>query len=390
MRPEPRRHTQSLWPLEEELRERAERGRGGVNPRVAIVHDQLVDFGEAERVVEALHSLWPSAPVFTSLFDPDAMPASFGAMDVRTTFMQRLPGLRRRQLGLPLYPAAMRSLDLSGFDLVLSSSSGWAHGVLADDDATHLVYCHTPARWLYRSKSYPRSHRLLASPLRPALRRWDQRSAARPTRYVANSAAVRDRILRHYGRPARVVYPPLETRRFSIGTPEDFYLCVARLTPSERIDLAVETTRRLGLRLLVAGDGPAVPTLRRLAGPMTEFLGQVGESELAELLSRCRALIVPGEEDFCITAVEAMASGRPVVAYARGAAAETVLPDRTGVLFATQTPDFLAAALARLERVAPTPEAVRSHSLQFDVSRFHAEMRAIAAEALGSTLSAAA
>lgn len=359
--------------------------------RIAIVHDYLVQFGGAERVVEALHDLWPSAPIFTSLYEPEAMPESFAAMDVRTSFMQRLPGLSRRQkLGLPLYPAAMRSLDLSGYELVVSSSSGWAHGVEADPEAVHLVYCHTPARWLYRGDSYPSVQRFAAAPLLPALRRWDRRSAARPTRYLANSAAVRDRILRRYGRPARVVHPPVETGRFAIGTPEDFYLCAARLTSYKRIDLAVETAQRLGVRLVVAGDGPAARSLRRQAGARTEFLGRVGDAELAELLSRCRALIVPGEEDFCITAVEAMAAGRPVVAFARGGLLETVIPDRTGVLFGIQTPDFLAAAIARLERVDPHPETVRAHALRFDVSRFHAEMQEIAAEALGGELAAAA
>jgi glycosyltransferase involved in cell wall biosynthesis len=284
----------------------------------------------------------------------------------------------------------MRSLDLSGFELVVSSSSGWAHGAVADADASHFVYCHTPARWLYRGDSYPRAQRIAAAPVLPALRRWDRRSADRPTRYLANSAAVRDRILREYGRPARVVHPPVETSRFAIGTPEDFYLCAARLTSYKRIDLAIETARRLGLRLVIAGDGPAARTLRRQAGPTTEFVGRVNDAELAELLARCRALIVPGEEDFCIAAVEAMAAGRPVVGYARGGLLETVVPDRNGVLFGIQTPDFLAAAIARLERVDPHPETVRAHALRFDVSRFHAKMQEIAAEALGGDLAAAA
>jgi glycosyltransferase involved in cell wall biosynthesis len=346
--------------------------------RVAIVHDYLVQYGGAERVVEALHELWPDAPVYTSLYAPDAMPASFAAMDVRTSFLQHVPAVRRRfKLALPLYPAAMRSLDLSGYELVVSSSSGWAHGVRTDAGARHVVYCHTPARWLYRTDSYVRNERWAATPILPLLRHWDRRSAARPTDYLANSQAVRERIARVYGRPARVVYPPVDTRRFAVAEADDYYLCVSRLNPYKRIELAVQACERLGRRLLVAGDGPARRELRRLAGARTELLGRVSDSEIAELLARCRALIVPAEEDFCITAVEAMASGRPVVGFGRGGLVETVVPERTGVLFTEGTVESLARALLRLERLELDPAAIRRHALRFDVRRFGAELREI-------------
>lgn len=349
--------------------------------RVAIVHDYLVQYGGAERVVEALHRLWPDAPVFTSLYDRDAMPPSFQAMDVRTSFMQSLPFLTRRwKLGLPLYAPAFRRLDVSAYDVVVSSSSGWAHGVAAGPEAAHVVYCHTPARWLYRPDSYRRTERIVAAPLLPALRRWDRLSAGRPTAYVANSAAVRERIFARYGRPARIVHPPVETRRFALAEPEDYYLCAARLAPYKRIDLAVEACRQVGERLLVAGDGPALRELRRAAGRRTEFLGRVTDDELAGLMARCKAFIVAAEEDFCIAAVEAMASGRPVVGYARGGVRETVLPDRTGVLFSDPTPHALAAAMARLERIDPDPAAVRAHALAFDESVFEARMRTLVTE----------
>ena len=352
-------------------------------PRVAIAHDYLVQYGGAERVVEALHEAFPEAPVFTTMYEPDVMPPAFGEMDVRTSFLQGMPGLRKNfKLGLPLYPAAIRSLDLSGYDVVISSSSGWAHAVTVDPDAAHIVYCHTPARWLYRTDSYLAAEQMLAAPLLPALRRWDRRSARRPTEYLANSAAVRGRIFRQYRRASRVVHPPVETSRFRILAPEDFYLCASRLLPYKRIDLAIEACKLLGVRLVIAGDGESRRDLERAAAGTAEFVGRVSDEEMADLLGRCRALIVPAEEDFCITAVEAMAAGRPVVGFARGGLLETVGLYKTGSFFATQAPEAVAAAISHLEQLELVPEAIRAHALRFDVTRFQAEIVDIVDDAL--------
>ena len=343
--------------------------------RIALVHDYLVQYGGAERVVEALHEVFPEAPVYTSMYEPTALPESFAAMDVRTTFMQRSPALRRRfRLGLPLYPAAMQTLDLRGYDVVVSSSSGWAHGVRTDPRARHLVYCHTPARWLYRSDSYGIAERIAAAPALALLRRWDRRAAARATEYVANSRTTRRRIFARYGRAARVIHPPVETSRFSVAAPDDYFLCASRLLGYKRIDLAIAACRRLGARLVVAGDGPARAALEQLAGPETTFIGHVDDAELADLMARCRAFVVPAEEDFCIAAVEAMAAGRPVVGYARGGLLETVVPGRTGILFETQTADALADALAQADSLPVEAARIRAHALRFDVSRFQAAM----------------
>lgn len=351
--------------------------------RIALVHDYLVQYGGAERVVESLHEIFPDAPVFTTMYEPDVMPDSFRDMDVRTSYLQDMPVLRRKfKLGLPLYPSAIKSLDLSGYDLVLSSSSGWAHAVDVDPGAAHVVYCHTPARWLYRTESYLSSEQMLAKPLLPALRRWDRRGARRPTEYIANSRTVQDRIFRHYGRAAQVVHPPVETSRFKVLAPEDFYLCASRLLPYKRIDLAIEACKLLGARLVIAGDGPARPELERLAAGTAEFVGRVSDEDLAELMGKCRALIVPAEEDFCITAVEAMAAGRPVVGFARGGLLETVDLYRTGSFFATQAPEAVAASIAHLERLELVPEAIRAHALTFDVTRFQAEMNDVVDVAL--------
>ena len=340
--------------------------------KVAIAHDYLVQYGGAERVVEVLHDLWPDAPIFTSMYDADAMPDGFRSMDVRTSFLQNVPGLAGHwKLGLPVYPKAFASFDLRGYDVVVSSSSGWAHGVHTDLDVLHIVYCHNPARWLYRPESYLAGERTVAAPLFPALKRWDRRAARRANRYIANSETTRRRIFAAYGLPSTVVHPPVNTGRFELGEPDDFYLCASRLTDYKRLDLAIEACHDLDVPLLVAGDGPARSRLERAAeGRNVEFLGRVSDGELASLFARCRALIVPAEEDFCITAVEAMAAGRPVVGYERGGLVETVLPDRTGVLFASQTLESITGAMLRLERLDLEPAAIRRHALQFDTSRF--------------------
>jgi glycosyltransferase involved in cell wall biosynthesis len=343
---------------------------------VALVHDYLVQYGGAERVVEALHEVWPQAPVYTSLYDAEAMPPLFRELDVRTSFLQGVPGLARRsKLGLAAYPAAFRSLDLSAYDVVVSSSSGWAHAARTAPDAVHVVYCHTPARWLYRTHSYVAAERIPAAPLLPLLRRWDRGAARRPTHYLANSETTRARIAHQYGRDAVVVHPPVDTSRFAVGEAGDYYLCASRLTAYKRVDLAIEACEELGVPLVVAGDGSARRALERRASGDVEFLGRVGDGELARLLARCRALIVPAEEDFCITAVEAMASGRPVVGYARGGLLETVALDRTGVLFGTQTPASLVGALIHLESLDLDPHAIRAHALRFDLRLFQRRMR---------------
>jgi len=352
--------------------------------KVAITHDYLVRYGGAERVVEVIHDLWPQAPIFTSLYDADAMPDAFRAMDIRTSFLQNVPGLMRgSKFGLPAYPSAFASFDLRSFDVVISSSSGWAHGVRPALDALHVVYCHNPARWLYRTDSYPRAERTLAAPLLPALRRWDRRVAARPNRYVANSDTTRRQILAAYGLPSVVVHPPVHTSRFEVGEPGDYYLCAAHLVDEERVDLAIHACEDLGVPLVVAGDGPARGRLERLAGEDVEFLGEVSDRRLAALLSSCRALIVPAEGDFNITAIEAMAAGRPVVGYARGGLLETVLPDRTGVLFASQRLESITGALLRVGRLDLDPDAIRRHALQFDTQRFKDELRQIVEHELG-------
>lgn len=354
--------------------------------RVAIVHDYLTQYGGAERVVLSLARRFPDAPIFTSVYDPDGTYPEFRRLDVRTTWLQRLPhrGRAVRAL-LPLYPGAFERMRLRGYDLVISSSSGWAHGVDAGD-AHHAVYCYTPARWLYLTDRYldGRAARLALGPLLGRLRDWDERAARRPDRYVAISGAVAERIERVYGRrPNAVVHPPVQVERLlgtgASSTPGDHYLLLARALPYKRIDLAVDACTRSGRRLVVVGDGPLHDQLVARSGPTVEFRRRVDDGELAHLLARCRGLIQAGEEDFGLAPLEANAAGRPAVAYRAGGATETVVDGTTGVLFDEPSVDGLLGAMERLERTSFDADVLRRHAATFGEDRFHAELD----EALG-------
>jgi glycosyltransferase involved in cell wall biosynthesis len=346
--------------------------------RVAIVHDYLNQYGGAERVLEVLHDLYPEAPIFTSIYDPARLPASYRRYDIRTSFMQRLPGVsRKHQAYLPCYPVAFESFDLSGYDLVISNSSAWCKGVITPPETLHVCYCLTPMRWAWRYREYVeregfgRLIRLGLPAAMTALRVWDVSSAQRVDRFLAISRAVASRIRKFYGREAEVIYPPVETGRFSTDRPPgDYYLIVSRLIPYKRVDLAVEAFSRLGLPLRIAGDGRDLVELRRRAAPNIQFLGRVSDAEVVELIQGCRAFLFPGEEDFGIAPVEAQAAGRPVVAFGAGGALDTVVDGLTGVHFTEQTAAALAAAVRRLESLALRPAAIAAHAAQFDTAVF--------------------
>jgi len=346
--------------------------------KLAIVHDYLNQFGGAERVVSAMHSVFPDAPVFTSIFDRKNMPEEFSRMDVRTTFMQRLPGIMRHfKTYLPLYPFAFESMDLRNFDLILSSSSAFAKGARKRDGALHICYCHNPMRFAWNYDDYVRDERLpalLKKALPVYIRRlkmWDVKTSVGVDHFIANSMTVARRILEHYGRDSTVINPPVCTSKFRISKePGDYFLVVSRLKAYKRIELALEAAKRLDVPLRIVGSGEHEAALREAAGPKAEFLGSVRDSELSDLYSGCRALIFPGEEDFGIAPVEAMASGRPVIAYGRGGALETVIDGETGVFFGEQTAESLMESIQRIGRMEFDPEAIRRHALSFDESEF--------------------
>ena len=357
-----------------------------VVPRLALVHDYLNQYGGAERVLEQLHALWPTAPIFTSMYAPQLMPPQYRRMDIRTSFMQRLPGVHRHhQPYLLAYPLAFESFRLHGYDIVLSNSSAWAKGVVTPPETLHICYCLTPMRWAWNYQEYVEREQI-GGPLRRVLplamhylRLWDVASAQRVDRFIAISRAVAARIRKYYGREATVIYPPVAVERFTPRTaPDDFYLVVSRLIPYKRVDLAVDAFTRLGppWRLKVVGDGRDRRALQARAGPNVEFLGRLPDHEVRELMARCRAFIFPGLEDFGIAPVEAQAAGRPVVAFAGGGALDTVRDEVTGVLFREQSVPALIEALRRCADLTWDPQAIRAHAEQFSATRFRATLLA--------------
>jgi glycosyltransferase involved in cell wall biosynthesis len=351
--------------------------------KVALVHDYCFEQGGAENVVEVLLGLFPGAPLYTSIYDPPVMADAFRAADVRTSFLQHITRRKRYATALlPLYPLAYAQFDLRGYDLVLSSASSFAKGVRVPVGTLHLCYCHRPARFLWLENTYlvgraRRTHQL-ARLVFPVLRRLDYRAAQRVDAFIANSAVVARRIARFYHRTATVIHPPIHLAEFAPNpdppAPDAPYLILSRLVGYKRVDLAVQAANQLQAPLLVVGDGPDRARLEALAGPTVRFTGRVPRAEVRRYLQACRALLFPGEEDFGLTPLEAMASGRPVVAYAAGGALETVVAGSTGVFFQEQTAASLVAALESLAQISFSPQQLRAHAARFDVAVFTAQL----------------
>ena len=346
--------------------------------KLAIIHDYLNQYGGAERVLEILHGLYPDAPIYTSIYDPAAMPEAYRQWDIRTSFMQRLPGVMgRHQLYLPFYPLAFEGFDLSEYDVVLSNSSAWSKGVMTTPSTLHLCYCLTPMRWVWNYRDYVQRERF-GKPIRmmlPAvmnwLRCWDRVSADSVDEFATISRAVAARVAKYYRRDSEVIYPPVDTESFlPTDGHDDYFLVVSRLIPYKRIDIAVEAFNKLGLPLVVIGDGRDRRALEAGAGKNIRFLGKVPDAEVKRYFSRCRAFIFPGEEDFGITPVEAQASGRPVIAYAGGGALDTVIDGVTGKLFNPQTAEGLAAAVASFDDREYDPAIVRQNAERFSTANF--------------------
>ncbi len=325
--------------------------------RAAIVHYWLIGMRGGEKVVEALCRLLPTADLFTLFYDPEAVSPLIRSRNVTASFLNPLR-LWHRGL-LPLMPFALERFDLRGYDLVISSESGPAKGVLTSSATRHICYCHTPMRYLW--DLYPDYlhewtsnpvKRLAISTLSHYLRLWDYSTAARVDEFVANSENVRRRIRKVYRRESQVIHPPVAVESFYWKPPGDYYLAVGEFVPYKRLELAVRVFSRTGRRLRLVGGGPEYSRLRRLAAPNIEFCGRVGDTQLRELYARCRALVVPGEEDFGITFVEALASGKPVVALGRGGALEIVSDN--GVLFAEPVDEQLAEAVQKFESLEHT------------------------------------
>ena len=349
--------------------------------KLALVHDWLNQFGGAEDVLETLVKMFPDAPIYTSMYWQDGMPAAYRDWDIRTTWMDRLPSVyQHHQPYLPLYPPAFGQLNLSAYDLVISNKSGFCHGVHTGD-AVHICYCLTPTRYVWDFAAYARREALPAflriglQPLVAVLRRWDHAAAQRVDRFVAISREVQARIRDFYGRDSVVIHPPLDTAQFRpVSTPDSYYLVVSRLVPYRRIDLAVKAFNLLGLPLVIAGEGRDREPLEELAGPTVTFLGRVSDEERNDLLARCRAYVVPGTEDFGIAPLQAQAAGRPVIAYGAGGALDTVTEGETGTFFRDPTPEALAKAVRSFDPDTIKPRACIENAARFDTHVFRQQL----------------
>lgn len=345
---------------------------------VAIAHDYLNQRGGAERVVLEMEALWPGSPVYTSLYRPESTFPEFAALDIRSSFLDRLPVDESFRSLFPLYPLAFRSLGRIDADIVLSSSSGWAHSVRAADDAFHAVYCYTPARWLYGTEHLGAStgQRLL-TPFLPLFRRWDRRAARRPDLYIAISEVVRTRVRERYGRDAPVVYPPVDVDRFVPTSRGDRLLVVSRLLSYKRIDLVVRAATEAGIGLDVVGDGPARDQLRAIAGQSVRFHGRLPDSDITALFQTCRAFCLPGSEDFGITPLEANAAGKPVVAFADGGALETLEEGVSGSFFSEPSVAAVLDAIRRSDALTTSPEHIAALAQRFSPAAFGQALRSV-------------
>jgi glycosyltransferase involved in cell wall biosynthesis len=346
--------------------------------RVAIVSDSMVQSGGAERVVEAIAEAFPEAPVFTVLYDPKHGPRSIEDR-ITQSWLRKIPGaLRFAKALVPLYPNAIESFDLRGYDVIISSHHTLAKGILRTADQTHICYCHTPMRSLWELphdeiKRAPAVLRPFLKQFLHGLRNWDLDTACRVDKFIANSRITSDRIAKHYRRESTVLHPPIDTQRFTPGgVVGDYYLVAARNVPYKRIDLAIAAAAKLGCRLIVTGD-----STDKLANsnPNVTFLGRVSEAKLLKLMREARALLFPQHEDFGMTALEMNACGRPVIAYGKGGALETIVEGETGITFREQTVDSLADAILRFEELSFDSAAIRRHAERFSKVRFTAELR---------------
>ena len=353
--------------------------------RIAIVHDYLNQMGGAERVVAVFHEMFPEAPIFTTLVDRSLLTPELAAADIRPSWMQRLPGWRKHfKKYLLFYPKAIESLDLRGYDVVISSSSAFAKGAVKQEGALHVCYCYTPMRFVWDYENYLERERLpvayqkmLPFAIR-RLRKWDLATRCRPDRYLAISSCVKERIGRIYGQEAKVIYPPVEVQRFERSARGgDYYLVVSRLAAYKRLDLAVRAFNILGLPLKVIGSGPAGQSLKNQAGPNIEFRGRVSDGELAAYYAGCKALIFPGVEDFGLAPLEANAAGRPAIAFHGGGALDTIDPEVNGLFFREPSAESLVAAVRLLESAGVNFQSarIREHAWKFDKSVFKEQFR---------------
>lgn len=349
--------------------------------KVAIVHDWLTNMGGAEQVVINFKKIYKEAPIYTTLYNPNNLDKELQNIDVRTSFLQKKKMVVNHKKYFPLMPLAFENFNLNEYDVILSSSSSCAKGVITKPGSIHVCYCHTPMRyaWELRDdyiKGMGKLKRRLVKILLHYMRIWDLASANRVDYFIANSTEVQKRIKKHYKRDSVVINPPVRCDLFNISeTDGDYYFVISRLVGYKRFDLAVQACSELGKKLVVIGDGPEKEKLEKVANENVTFLGRQPDEVVKKYMSECKALLFPGEEDFGIVPVEAQACGRPVIAYGKGGVLDTVINGKTGVYFKEQTVESLKEAIIKFEKMKFNKNEIRKHALEFDEKVFQNKIK---------------
>ena len=351
--------------------------------KIALVHDYLVSNGGAEQYLRALLEVFPSAPLYTLFYNKEKF-VDLRQRDVGVSFLDKVPFLKRRHdIFLPFYPWAVDSLDLGDYDLIISSSWAWSKGIKKNKTACHICYCHTPMRFAYEMrkeylKNIPCLLRWPANMCISYAKKWDQANTSGVNYFIANCRNVQERIAKYYNRDSVIIHPPLNTGRFSLAeknVPGKYFLVVSRMVPYKRIDIVVKAFNLLNLPLKIVGEGIELNSLKRIAGKHIEFLGYIPNESLLSLYQNCIALIFPQEEDWGITALEAQACGKPVIAYSKGGALESVVEGKTGHFFPEQVPEALAKAVKEFQELKFDPATIRDNALGYDREVFKAKIK---------------
>jgi glycosyltransferase involved in cell wall biosynthesis len=360
--------------------------------KIALVHDYLVQYGGAERVLECFTEIFPRAPIFTLVYDKELMHGKFSDRNIKTSFLQKIPFSKtHHRIFPPLMPLAIESFDFSDYDVVLSDSSSFAKGIITGPQTLHICYMHTPMRFAwddcqkYTDEFYfPRIIKKITPFLMSFIRIWDKTSADRPDEIIANSNFIQRRIKKYYGRESVVINPPVDVDSFSIGhDPEDYFLAVGRLMSYKKFDIVIEAFNRLGLPLKIIGRGPELERLKKDARPNVEFLGRVSDEKLIRYYSNCRAFVFPQEEDFGLVAIEAMACGRPIIAYRGGDIAEHMEEGKSGVFFEKQSMEDVIGAVEKFQKLSFETAKIRESVLKFDKELFKKKISAYLEEQYG-------
>jgi len=359
-------------------------------PRIALIHDHLAQDGGAEKVLKVFSDMYPKAPIFTLLYEPNNAAKYFKNRTIQTSIIQRIPGgVKHYKWFMPFMPMAVEFFNLSTFDVVISDTSSFAKGVITSVKTPHICYCHTPTRYLWSDThqyinelKYNKWFKKIISLVLNRIRIWDRLAADRVDYFIANSENIRRKIKKYYRREATVIYAPADLDKFRLASNRgNYFLTGGRLVAYKKFDLTIKVFNRLGWPLKIFGAGPEIGALKKMARPNIEFLGRISDQALSSLYAEAKAFIFPQEEDLGITALESMAAGRPVIAFASGGALETVIPGKTGILFGAQTIDALSSAVKNFKESDFNPEEIREYVSRFDAKIFEQKIKIFIEEA---------